>query len=118
MNKKELKKQYKETPPPMGIYIIKNISNGKILLGSSKNLTGKSNSFLFQLRHGSHMNSQLQNDFNKFGELNFVFEIIDYLEPKEGVNFDYTNDLETLEELWLEKLQPYNESGYNKIKAR
>ncbi|HRI47868.1 MAG TPA: GIY-YIG nuclease family protein, partial [Ignavibacteriaceae bacterium] len=68
--------------------------------------------------HGSHMNSQLQNDFNKFGESNFVFEIIDYLEPKEGVNFDYTNDLATLEELWLEKLQPYNESGYNKVKAR
>jgi group I intron endonuclease len=116
INKKELKQKYKETLPPMGIYQIRNIVNGKILVGSSKNLHGKANSFMFQLKHGSHMNSELQREFIEFGEDKFLFEIIDYLEPKEGTNYDYTDDLSTLEMLWLEKLQPYLEKGYNKTK--
>jgi group I intron endonuclease len=117
-SKKELKQKYKETLPPMGIYQIRNIVNGKILIGSSKNLHGKSNSYKFQLQHGSHMNSALQNDFNKFGTDNFLFEIVDNLEPKEGVGYDYTDDLITLEELWIEKLQPFGERGYNKMKKK
>jgi group I intron endonuclease len=114
INKKELKQKYKETLPPMGIYQIRNGVTGKIFVGKSKNLHGKSNSFKFQLRHGSHMNSDLQNDFNIYGEDNFFFEVVDELTPKEGVKYDYTEDLNTLEELWLEKLQPFGERGYNK----
>ena len=30
--------------------------------------------------------------------------------------YDYKEDLKTLEELWLEKLQPYDEKGYNQRK--
>ena len=118
IDKKEIKKRYKETLPPMGIYQIKNLVSGKILVGSSKNLNGKSNSFKFQLNLGSHMNKELQNDYNKYGEENFSFEVLDYLEPKEGITYDYTKDLEALEELWIEKLQPFNEKGYNQVKKK
>lgn len=118
IDKKELKRQYKETLPPMGIYQIKNLVNGKILIGYSKNLTGKFNSYKFQLNLGSHMNSGLQEDYKKYGEDKFSFEVIDYLEPKEGISYDYTKDLEALEELWLEKLQPYGEKGYNSINKK
>jgi hypothetical protein len=31
-NKKELKKQYKASPPKMGIFQIKNLTNGKIFI--------------------------------------------------------------------------------------
>jgi len=115
IDKKEIKRKYKETLPPMGIYQIRNLVNGKIFIGRSKNLHGKSNSYLFQLNHGSHMNRELQEDFNQLGEDKFIFEIIDYLEPKEGISYDYTKDLETLEELWIEKLQPFGEKGYNRV---
>jgi group I intron endonuclease len=100
----------------MGIYQIRNLLNGKLFIGSSKNLNGKSNSYIFQLNGGGHMNSTLQKDFNEFGEKNFVFEIVDRLEPKEEPGYDYTDDLKELEKLWLEKLQPYGEKGYNKKK--
>ena len=63
IDKKELKKQYKQTLQPMGIYQIKNLVNGKIFIGSAKNLPGKLNSVKFQLENGSHMNSELQKDF-------------------------------------------------------
>lgn len=58
-DKKELKKKYKQTLPPMGIYQVRNIVNGKILVGSTSNINGKNNSFRFQLGAGTHMNSEL-----------------------------------------------------------
>ncbi len=114
MDKKELKKQYKQTVQPMGIYQIKNLKNGKIFIGSAKNLPGKLNSAKFQLEHGSHPQRDLQKDFDDLGEKNFSFEAVDYLEPKEDTGYNYTKDLSVLEEMWLEKLQPFGEKGYNK----
>jgi hypothetical protein len=114
MNKKELKNQYKQTLRPMGIFQIKNLVNGKIFIGRSKNLNGKLNSIKFQLEMGSYMDKILQEDFNKFGDKNFLFETIDILEPKQDPEYDHTDDLLTLEEMWLEKLQPFHEKGYNK----
>jgi hypothetical protein len=60
------------------------------------------------------MNRGLQRDYIQFGEENFDFSVVDYLDPKDGPDHDYTGDLTALEEMWLEKLQPYGEKGYNK----
>ena len=114
VDKKELKKQYKETQTPMGVYQIKNLVNGRIFIGSSPNLPGKINSYSFQLKMGSHPNSKLQEDFRLHGGENFTFTVLDKLEPKEGAGHDYAKDLKVLEDMWLEKLQPYGEKGYNK----
>jgi hypothetical protein len=116
MNKKELKKQYAQTMQPMGVYQIKNLANGKIFIDSGQNIQGKINSCKFQLSLGSYMNKDLQEDFNKIGLDNFTFEIIDLLEPKEDTKMDYTDDLKMLEEIWIDKLQPFDENGYNKRK--
>lgn len=62
------------------------------------------------------MNKALQEDFNKMGLDKFTFEIIDLLEPKEDTKMDYTDDLKMLEEIWIDKLQPFDERGYNKRK--
>lgn len=113
MDKKKLIKQYKETLQPMGVYQIKNLVNGKIFIGSSKNLPGKINGQKFQLNLGSHPHEELQKDYNEAGEANFLFEILDYLEPKEDKNYDYTEDLEILKEMWMEKLDTKSPSGYN-----
>ncbi len=117
MDKKKLKKQYLQSIPPMGIFQIKNIANGKLFIGSSKNLKGKLNSIKFQLEMGSYINKNLQQDFNTYKENNFLFEVIDFLEPKEDPDYDYTDDLNLLEEMWLDKLQPYGDRGYNKNAA-
>lgn len=114
IDKKEIKKKYKESVPPMGVYQIRNKVNGKIFIGSSKNLHGKSNGYNWLLRDGKHFNAQLQKDYNEYGADNFLFEIVDKLEPKDDPNYKYDDDLKVLEELWLEKLLPYDEKGYNK----
>jgi group I intron endonuclease len=115
MNKKELIKQYKQTVQPMGIYQITNLENHKIFIGSAKDLRGRINSNRFQLKNGSHINKEMQRDFNETGEERFSFEILDYLKANEEADacYDYTEDLKILLEMWLDKLQPYGEKGYN-----
>ena len=113
MNKKELINKYKQTIQPMGIYQIKNMKNGKIYVGSAKDLRGKINSNKFQLKNDLHFNKEMQNDFNEIGEERFSFDILDYLKPREDLNYDYTEELKILEDMWLQKLQPFNEKGYN-----
>jgi group I intron endonuclease len=115
-NKKTIKDQYKQAVQPMGIYQIKNLANGKIFIGTSKNLPGKINSHRFQLKMGSHMNKVLQAEFTNFGEKNFSFEVLDNLDPQDDPAYDYSLDLEVLEKMWLEKLQPFGERGYHKKK--
>jgi group I intron endonuclease len=117
IDKKEIKKAYKQTIQPMGIYQVKNKVNGKIFIGCSKNFKAKFNSIQFQLNNGSYINKTLQDDFIKYGMDNFAFEVLDYLEPKEDPAYDYTNDLIVLEDLWLDKLQPFGEKGYNSLKV-
>jgi hypothetical protein len=111
--KKELKKEYQHTHPPMGIYQIRNLVNDKVLVGATLNLHGQSNSFKGQLSLGNHPNKRLQADWNEFGSDSFVFEVLDELTATEGAGYDYKADLAFLEELWLEKIEPYGERGYN-----
>lgn len=118
-DRKKLKRKYLETVQPMGIFLVRNIANGKILVDSGLNLKGKINGCKFQLIHGSHRNKALQEEFNRYGSGNFTFEIIDYLEPKKDEpKTDYADDLGMLEEMWLEKLQPFGEKGYNIFRSR
>ncbi|MFH0919210.1 MAG: GIY-YIG nuclease family protein [Fibrobacterota bacterium] len=113
LDKKDAIKKYKQTIQPMGIFQIKNLTNGKVFIESSKNLPGSQNSCRFQLKMGSHMNRPLQEDYNRLGESQFAFEILDPLEPKEDPTYDYNDELATLMSMWLEKLQPYSEKGYH-----
>jgi len=62
------------------------------------------------------MNRALQEDFNETDITNLSFEIIDYLKPEEDMEMDYTDDLKMLKEMWIEKLQPFDERGYHKRK--
>lgn len=118
MNKKELIKQYKQAVQPMGVYQIKNLSSGRIFIGSAQDLRGRLNSNRFQLKNGSHFNKDLQKDFDEIGEDGFLFEVLDYLKPKEEMAVDYKEELKVLEEMWLDKLEPYEEKGYNTRKKQ
>jgi hypothetical protein len=104
MDRSQIKRDYKQKLTPMGVYQIRNLVNGKVFLGSSKNLPGKINGQRFQLEAGSHMNKELQRDFDRYGKKEFAFEVLDYLEPGKEHLYDYTDDLEALENLWREKL--------------
>jgi group I intron endonuclease len=116
MNKRSIvKRQYKDAPKQAGIYTITNTANGKILLGSSKNLHGPLNRHKFMLAHGSHWNKALQDDWRKFGAEAFKFEVVEVIEPKDDPNFNLDDELTLLEQIWIEKTNPF-EKGYNEEK--
>lgn len=98
----------------MGIYQIKNKRNGKLFIGSASNLPGKLNRHKFQLENNLHLNLEMQKEFNEIGGEDFSFDVIDLLEPRDDFDYDYTEDLTMLEAMWIEKLQPFGERGYNK----
>ena len=112
-SRKELNREYLERPKPAGIFQVKNTANGKVLLGSSLNLDGALNGHRFMLRTGSHRNKALQEDWNKYGEDKFVFEILETVRAKDDPNFNLSDELTLLEMIWLEKLEPVGEKGYN-----
>ena len=97
-------REYKETSQPAGIYRVRNTATGKSLIGSSVNLPGMLNRQRFQLEHGSHVDKELQGDWDELGSDAFEFEVLDRLEPKDEPAYDPTADLRVLKELWLEKL--------------
>jgi hypothetical protein len=98
---------------PSGVFQVKNLANGKVLLGSSLNLEGPLNKHRFMLQINSHPNKELQKDWNEFGPDQFTFEILETVPVKEDPNFNLKDELTLLEEIWLEKLQPFGERGYN-----
>lgn len=110
---KDLKREYKERKKTAGIFQVKNIANGKILLGSSLNLDGPLNSHKFMLTIGNHRNETLQKEWKAFGADTFVFEILEEVKEKDDPDFNREDELTLLEQIWIEKLQPFGERGYN-----
>jgi group I intron endonuclease len=65
-----------------GIYQIRNATNEKIYIGSAVNITARWNKHLVNLRKTKHHNLYLQNAYNKYGEENFEFSILEYCEKE------------------------------------
>ena len=116
VNKKNAKLEYKFSHRPMGVFQIRNTKNEKVFVDSSTNIPGKINRHKFALNIGDHKSKMLQANWNEFGEAAFEFETIEPVEPREDTDYDYAADLVTLEDLWLEKLAPYGDRGYNQRK--
>jgi predicted GIY-YIG superfamily endonuclease len=87
------------------IYKITNIINRKFYIGSTEDYFKRRQNHKYNLRHNCHPNQYLQSSFNKHGETNFIFEIVEYCE--------ITNLIER-EQYCLDLYQTYNNKiGYN-----
>lgn len=114
MDRRELKREYKAARPSMGVYRVHNKVDDRSLVGSSTNLPAILNRHQAQLRMGVHLTPGLQGDWNDRGADAFAFEILDTLEASEDPSYDPAADLRELEKLWLEKLNPFDDRGYNR----
>lgn len=90
----------------MGIYKITNTLDNKIYIGSAHNITVRWNTHKRELRTNTHDNKYIQTVYNKIGDGNFLYEIIEKVEIEET--------LLDVEQKWLDNTQSYNpEFGYN-----
>jgi hypothetical protein len=109
-------REYKETPRPIGIFRVWNRMEDKSFIGTSKDLPATLNGQRARLQMKGHPNKGLQADWDRLGEEAFAFEVLDTLTPPERPDYDPTEDLRVLEDLWLDRLTPYGERGYNKAR--
>lgn len=92
------------------IYKITNVINGKIYIGSSIDVEIRKKKHYYKLINNKHNNSHLQSSWNKYGESNFKFEIIEEVKDKDIL-------LER-EQYWLDKTKCYNRTiGFNVCKT-
>lgn len=83
-----------------GIYQIRNLVNGKIYIGSSKNIKSRWNSHKTDINKKKHHSNLLQKAWYKYGEENFVFEVLATCPPEYLIK---------LEQWFLDNLKPeYN----------
>lgn len=103
-SQRELKRQYRETRRPMGVYAIRNKQTQRVYLSASLNLDAAINRDRFQLRMNGHSARELQAAWNAAGEAAFAFEVLARLKPRDEADFDYRPELEGLLGLWREDL--------------
>ena len=60
-----------------GIYCIENIINHKTYIGSSKNIYQRLLKHFALLRHNKHQNPHLQSAWDKYGESNFRWFVLE-----------------------------------------
>lgn len=60
-----------------GIYTITNLINNKMYVGFTNNLDNRRDGHISCLRRGVHQNTILQRSWNKHGEINFKFEVLE-----------------------------------------
>ena len=113
MDKRAANREYKEAKIAAGVYRVHNLAEDRSLIGASVNVAAILNRHRSGLRMGGHENKELQRDFNRLGEAGFAFEVLDELTGTDLPGFDLKRDLAVLEQLWLERLEPYGERGYN-----
>lgn len=65
-----------------GIYMITNYITNKRYIGSSINIGQRLWTHRSELRHNLHPNSHLQNSWNKYGENNFNYTILEHCNPE------------------------------------
>jgi len=94
-----------------GIYTITHISNGKMYVGSAINIEKRWSEHRSELNHNKHDNPRLQNSWNKYGEYQFNFRLLEEVK-------DPSKLLER-EQYWMDSLHSSDRNkGFNiRIKA-
>ena len=101
----DLRRQYKEAHPPMGVYAIRNLNTGQCYVLASMNVEAAMNRDRFELRFKGHRNTELQRDWFAYGADQFHFEVLDLLKKRVDPDFDYKAELASTLALWREELK-------------
>jgi group I intron endonuclease len=89
-----------------GVYVIRCLNNGRVYVGSSQNISGRWSQHRSLLKSGTHHSASLIEDWQRYGEASFQFEIVE-IDPDRSKRL-------ALEQSLLDSLRPFGENGYNK----
>lgn len=112
--RKALQQQYKQMDIMMGVVKITNTQNGKAYIVSYPDLRDKWQFIQSALTTGTYSSGALMRDWKEYGADAFTYEVLEE-EAQQGESSDeIRRKLHQMEKPWLEKLQPYEENGYNR----
>lgn len=112
LKRKEMKLAYKLALPPMGIFCIRNLGTGRMLLDRSANLTGTLNRHRIELERGTHRNVALMSDWRHIGATGFAFEVLEQLTESSEPDFNYGYELERRLDVWRRKVPLGSAASY------
>lgn len=98
---------FKNKVPQSGVYCIENTKNGKIYIGSSKNIYQRLHVHRVYLNNKTHQNIKLQNSWSKHSEDNFICYSLEHCEH---------NNLTIREQYWIDTLKPWYNITLNVIR--
>jgi hypothetical protein len=103
-SKKALKEQYRNRTIVGGVYCIK--CNDNIWIRPTTNMQGAKNRFEFSVYNNYCPEGCMLESWKQFGAVSFSFEILEEIEKKKTQTDDeFLEDVNTLLELWTEKLK-------------
>jgi len=107
--------KFRELRYKHGVYQIRNIINNYLYIGSTVCFFDRCYGHFKDLSYGHHQ-QKLQNAYNKYGEENFEFEILEIVEDKESLREREQYYLDTLlsaQEFIRKEDKRFEEVGYN-----
>lgn len=91
-----------------GIYKIENLITKEVYIGKSNDLRLRKKTHWRDLKNNNHFNSRLQNAWNKYGESNFKFEVMENIQEE----FLIIREQHYLNEIFIKKtINAYNISN-------
>lgn len=112
LNEETVEFKYKNT---IGIYKIMNTINDKVYIGSSFDIYARKCNHVSQLRNNKHDNIHLQSAWNKYGENNFTFKVIEIIKLEDSLSYKERDCfVKDREKYYIDSYKSYdNVKGYN-----
>lgn len=106
LSKKALKEQYRNRECIGGVFCIKCDCNNNRWLQATTNIQGWKNRFDFSVLINSCPDTNMMKEWKQFGASAFSFEILEEIKKKETqTEQEFADDVNTLLEIWTEKLK-------------
>lgn len=110
--RKERVQSYKLSPPPMGIFAIRHLATGRMLIDQSTHPAGALNRHRTELKLGTHRNRALMNDWRMHGEAAFVFEVLETIDEQPEPDFDARAELARRLAIWRTRIPVGSPASY------
>jgi len=103
--KKDLRERYKSRAVIGGIFCIKCRATDKFWLKATTDMQSAKNRFAFNVNMNSCPETSMLKEWKQYGMDAFSFEVLEEIKKKETqTDCEFSDDVDTLLEIWTEKL--------------
>lgn len=101
--RRRLAREARDAFPPMGVYAVRDLATGRVLVGSARDVHARMNRIRFELRLGKHADQELQAAWRQ-DPGRIAFDVLEMVKERKDEGFDHAGELRLLEELYRGEL--------------